>query len=540
MKFKFVLILLVIFTFVVSGLTCFTGCGTSGGNTASSGSIPSPELFGGGIIESSSGNHNQPSNSATLKVVPVNVTVPLENTKQFQAHLKDGNTTIIPSNEVAWSVEGEIGVIDSDGIFTATQEGEGKVIAVYKGLSAYSSVRVIKNSSTPPITPPLTSWRNCFGGTGLDIGRSIQQTSDGGYVILGFTESNDGDVFGNHGGKDMWVIKLSGASTIQWKTCLGGPGEEYANSIQQTSDGGYIVLGSINCFTGYVVKLSSDGVSQWEKYLSGINTYSIQQTSDGGYVVAGFTTSGNTDYCIVKLNSNGDTQWQKRLGGSNGDYAYSIRQTTDGGYIVAGGTYSNDGDVSGNKGDIDYWIVKLNPEGIMQWQKCLGGSGRDIAQSIAQTSDGGYIAVGFTYSNNGDVTLNHGISDYLIVRLDQNGNLVWQKSFGGSYYEEAYSVQETTDGGYIVAGCSNSGDGDVLGNHYVGSADYWILKLASGGNIQWQKCFGGSGQELAYSIQQTSDGGYVMAGSTASSDGDAIGFHGFIDYLVIKTDSNGR
>jgi hypothetical protein len=181
---------------------------------------------------------------------------------------------------------------------------------------------------------------------------------------------------------------------------------------------------------------------------------------------------------LISLANAQDTptvKWQKSLGGSDYDDASSIQQTTDGGFIVAGQTKSNNGDVSGKHGNYDYWIVKLDADGNLVWQKCLGGSDFDEAQSIQQTTDGGFIVAGHSKSNNGDVSGNQGHEDYWIVKLDKDGNLVWQKSLGGSDYDFAYSIQQTTDGGFIVAGQSASNDGDVSGNH--GSGDDWIVKL---------------------------------------------------------------
>jgi len=167
--------------------------------------------------------------------------------------------------------------------------------------------------------------------------------------------------------------------------------------------------------------------------------------------------------------------WQKCLGGSRSDYAQSIQQTADGGCVVAGYAYSNDGNVSGNQGGYDLWVVKLDASGNFVWQKCLGGTNWEYAQSLQQTADGGYVVAGWTYSNNGNVSDNHGESDYWIVKLDASGNLVWQKCLGGSSWDEAWSVQQTADGGYAVAGFTNSNDGDVRGNH--GYYDYWVVKL---------------------------------------------------------------
>lgn len=194
-------------------------------------------------------------------------------------------------------------------------------------------------------------------------------------------------------------------------------------------------------------------------------------------------------------------QWVKSLGGSSVETAFDISQTSDGGYIVAGNTSSTDGDVSGNNASTDYWIVKLSSLGIIEWQKCLGGSATDSGHSIEQTNDGGYIVAGFTTSNNGDVSGNHGSVDCWIVKLTAIGNIEWQKSIGGSASDYGYCIQQTSDGGYIVVGYTLSNNGDVIGNH--GSADYWIVKLTFNGTIEWQKCIGGSLNDYGHNIQQT-------------------------------------
>ena len=225
-------------------------------------------------------------------------------------------------------------------------------------------------------------------------------------------------------------------------------------------------------------------------------------------------------------------EWQKSFGGDSTDYANDIQQTKDGGYIMAGSSRSIEGDVTGNHGSSDAWIVKLDSSGNLAWQKCLGGSGWDEANAIQQTTDGGYVVAGFSSSIDGDVTGNHGSADYWVVKLTANGTLTWQKSLGGSNQDVAYSIQQTTDGGYIVAGWSSSLDGEVTGNH--GSDDYWIVKLDSSGNLSWQKCLGGSDDEEAYSIQQTTDGGYIVAGYSYSTDGEVTGNHGGGDMWIVK------
>ena len=404
---------------------------------------------------------------------------------------------------------------------------------------------------------PSIQWQRSLGGTGSEVAHAIEKTNDGGYIIVGFTTSNNGDVLGNHGGGDCWVLKLNAMGEIQWQRTLGGTSTESAYSVQATSDGGYIVVGQTYSNDGdvsgnhgdwdcWVVKLSSTGVIEWQKTLGGSNVdqaYTIQQTFDGGYILAGKSVSndgdvtgnhGYFDVWVVKLNDMGDIQWQKSLGGGTGaEFAQSVRQTSDGGYIVAGSTNSTDGDVSGNNGTDDYWVVKLTSTGIIEWQKALGGKSIDVAHSIYQTSDGGYVVVGHSGSNNsGDVSGNHGGFDAWVVKLNSTGELLWQKSLGGSGPDWGFSIQQTNDDGYIISGETQSTDGDVLGND--GGADSWVIKLNNLGEVQWQRTFGGLDAEGGNSIQQTYDGGYIVAGFAYSNDGDVSGNHGVRDLWVVK------
>lgn len=403
---------------------------------------------------------------------------------------------------------------------------------------------------------PSIEWQKCFGRKGRDIASSIQQTIDGGYIITGYSESDSSNVKGNHDDDNCWIVKLSSFGSIEWQKSFGGSGSDYAESLQQTTDSGYIIAGRSDSNSGditgnhglfdyWIIKLSSDGSAQWQKSLGGSlgdGASSIQQTNDGGYIVAGDATSndgdvsgnhGYQDYWVVKLTKYGSVEWQKSLGGSGQDHARSIQKTSDGGYIVVGDSESNDGDVTGNHDMADSWIVKLTSDGSIEWQKSLGGSDYDYATSIQKTSDGGYIVACCAGSSDGDVTGNHGSSDSWILKLASDGSTQWQKCFGGSFDDTANSIQQTNDGGYIVAGISYSNNGDITESHGDGG-DYWILKLSSIGTIEWQKCLGGSGTDWATSIQQTSDGGYIVAGWSNSNDGDVTGNHGNYDYWVVK------
>ena len=402
---------------------------------------------------------------------------------------------------------------------------------------------------------PAIQWQKTLGGTSTEVAESIQQTIDGGYIVTGYTGSNNGDVSGNHSTQDAWVVKLDNTGSLSWQKALGGTAVEDSTSIQQTIDGGYILAGFTFSNDGdvsgnhgtqdaWIVKLDNLGAISWQKTLGGTaydRASSVQQTTDGGYIVAGYTSSndgdvsgnhGGGDVWVVKLTNLGAVSWQKTLGGTSEDAARSIKQTDDGGYIVAGYTGSNNGDVSGNHGYNDFWILKLDSVGTVSWQKALGGTNPDEAKSIEQTRDGGYIVAGYTNSVNGDVLGNHGLRDVWIVKLDILGGISWQKALGGTGSEEAFSIKGTTNDGFIVSGDTLSNDGDVSGNH--GGGDVWIVKLDSDGAVSWQKTLGGTSSENGYGIQQTIDGGYVVAGGAGSNNGDVLGNHGSADFWVVK------
>ena len=400
-------------------------------------------------------------------------------------------------------------------------------------------------------------WQRALGGSNVDEARSIQQTSDGGYIVAGYTLSNDEYVVGNHGSYDAWVVKLDSSGNIIWKKILGGSGADMAYSVQQVNDGGYILAGYTDSNDGdvsgnhggydaWIIKLDESGNVVWQRTLGGSNSdgaYSIQQTFDGGYIVAGYTSSNDgdvsgtrkgEDFWIVKLSKNGNIVWQNAIEKFGDDEAQSVQQTNDGGYIVVGYTVSSGEDL--HKGGKVYWVIKLDSSGNTLWKKEFGGTNDDIAQSVQQTNDGGYIVAGYTWSNIGDVSGNHGGWDYWVIKLDENGNLAWQVPLGGSDYDYAYSVQQTSDGGYIVAGQARSSDKDVSRNH--GGYDAWVVKLDKNGNIVWEKAFGGTNYDGAFSVQQASDGNYVMAGYTSSNDGDVPESHGNYDFWIVKFADN--
>lgn len=430
-----------------------------------------------------------------------------------------------------------------------------------KNLLLLTSVVVLLINIKVMAQAPSIVWQKCLGGTGADGPTDIVRTPDGGYLICAYSYSADGDVDTSVGGSDIWLVKLDQARNIQWQRSLGGSGNDNGTNLLTTSGGGYITAGRTTSSDGditgwhqgttyygavtsdiWVVKVSDTGTILWQKCLGGSGdestTDGFDQTSDGGYIIAGSTNStdgdvsgwhtGNSapnlpssDAWIVKLNSSGNIDWQKCIGGTNDDYATAIHQTSDGGYIVAGSTSSNDGDVTGLRGGIDFWIVKLDNGGNIVWQQVLGGSGNDNALTVHQTSDGGYIAAGATRSADGDATDTHGASDAWIVKLDGAGNVIWHKCYGGTGDDAFGSIHETADSGYIAGGNTKSADGDVSGNH--GGQDGWLLRTDHAGSMLWQQCYGGSATDGIAVIPDGSS--YLLQGSTGSDDGDVSGWH---------------
>jgi len=408
---------------------------------------------------------------------------------------------------------------------------------------------------------PNIQWQKSLGGSNADQARTIAITNGGGFIVLGLSGSNDFDVTGNRGQQDYWIVKIDSLGSIQWQKSLGGSMNDNGQAIQQTTDGGYILSGSSNSNDGdvtgnhglrdyWVVKIDSIGNIQWQKSIGGSNediAGNIEITNDGGYIVAGYSFSndgdvsgnhGGADFWIVKLDGLGNIQWQKSLGGTDADIGYYSQLTNDEGYVVVGYSYSNDGDVSSNHGGADYWIVKLDSLGNILWQKSFGGTDEEYCYSIQQTRDSGFVMVGFSRSNDGDVTGNHGGEDYWVVKLDSLANIQWQKSLGGTGTDNGLSVLQTTNKDYIIAGYSNSNDGDVTGNH--GGNDYWIVNIDSLGDIQWQKSFGGTGNDFVNSISEDMVGANIVGGTSNSNDGDVAGNHGGQDYWIVKLGSGNQ
>jgi len=366
-----------------------------------------------------------------------------------------------------------------------------------------------------PLLAPK-GWMKTFGGFGEDFGYSVQQTFDGGYIIAGSTH-NIGIV-----GGDVWLIKTDINGDEMWNRTFGGTDFDYGYSVQQTSDNGYIIAGLTNYYGAgvggdvWLIKTDSSGNKVWDKTFGGTGWDegdSVQQTSDNGYIIAGMTFSfgaGWVDAWLIKTDENGVEQWNKTYGGEYIDIAKSVRQTTDGGYIITGETESF--------GSV--WLIKTDNNGKEIWNKTFGGTGYDYGSCVQQTTDGGYIIAGTTDS------FGAGKKDFWLIKTDGNGNKVWDKTYGGKDIDEAYFVQQTSDKGYIIAGTTRS--------FGAGNGDAWLVKIDADGNKIWDRTFGRKYGDFVYSIQQTSDTGFIIAGGTGSF-GDVNG-----DVLLIKTDSQGK
>jgi len=363
------------------------------------------------------------------------------------------------------------------------------------------------------IAQPDSLWSRTFGGSGQDFCYSVQQTTDGGYILAGRTSSY------GHGYDDFWLVKTDANGDSLWTRTFGGDGDDECRSVQQTSDGGYILAGYQRSWTpfsdGWLVRVDANGDSLWTRnFNAGGNDYfkSVLQTPDGGFAVVGITDgsgAGHNDFWLVRTDSSGVEIWSRTYGGSSNDFCYSLQQTSDGGYILAGNT------LSFGAGSEDYWLVKTDANGDSLWSRTFGTSGQEYGSSVAQTSDGGYIFVG-TGEGFG------GLQDFWLVKTDVNGDSLWSKVLGGSGYDACDAVQQTWDDGFILAGHTDS--------YGVQYSDFWLIRTDENGDTLWTATYGGNEHDDCYSASLTSDGGYILGGRTQSFG--AIGN----DIWVVKTE----
>jgi len=405
-------------------------------------------------------------------------------------------------------------------------------------LSFYSvtSALNIKHNNFKLESEGEAEWDQTFGGSDYDEGYCVEQTVDGGYILIGGTLS-----FGA-GNWDVWLLKTDTNGNEEWNATFGGSNYDKGFSVRQTTDGGYIIAGCTHSYglgevDVWLIKTDSNGNEEWNATFGGTSNdwgYSVQQTIDNGYVITGYTNSygaGNSDVWLIKTDSNGYKEWDRTFGGSDYDRGFSIQQTIDNGYILSGYTVSFDADGSG----CDVWLIKTDSEGYKEWDRTFGGTGIpnkfDMGYSVEQSNDGGYIIVGDTeryFVSEADI---------LLIKTDSNGNEQWSATFGGSSADRGRSVQQTTDDGYIIAGwVSSFGPGD---------SDVWLVKTDSNGMEEWNATyrFEQGSLDWGYSVQQTTDSGYIIVGATMpdgwiSKDSKALTTEEATDVWLIKTKSS--
>jgi Secretion system C-terminal sorting domain len=341
-------------------------------------------------------------------------------------------------------------------------------------------------------------WNQTFGGDGTDYGMCIDQTTDGGFIVVGATFS-----FGE-GLSDVWLIKTDSGGNEQWSTTFGGGGYDNGYGVQQTDDGGYIVVAQTSSFgpQGYdvwLIKTDANGIEEWsETYNHNHNdfAYAVQQTGDGGYIITGYLIDGNDDWDVylIKTDSGGEETWWYTYGGDQRDYATSVKQANDGGYIISGTTQSF------GEGIWNLLLMKTDSDGNELWMHAFGGVGSQNGWEVQQTSDEGYIVTGWTQS------FGAGLHDVWLIKTDSGGNESWNQTYGGIESDQGFSVDQTSDGGYVIAGYTRT----------LGDDDLWVIRTDSGGGETWTQRFGGVGGEYGQRIVQGTDGLYYVTGSTSS------------------------
>jgi hypothetical protein len=373
------------------------------------------------------------------------------------------------------------------------------VIIVSVLVSVPSCKRERKNPFDPIHHPTL--WTRTFHGSDSDAGYDVEQTTDGGYIIVGRTRSHEA------GDTDAWLIKTDASGNKEWAKTFGEDGNDYAKSVCQTTDGGYVIAGtfSFSLYEGdaWVIKTDSHGNKEWERMLDdneGDQGSDVQQALDGGYVVTGTDIHDRESAFLTKLSASGDTEWSRTIRPFGGAYSSgrTVEHTRDGGYVLAAGT------LCGCRGP---WLMKRGSQGNEQWERMEWHNRSDYANYAVgahQASDGGYVIFGGSY---------YVPSNVWAIKTDALGDEQWEKTFGVEEMEA--SAAERADGGYIFLGTKK---GQV-----------WLLKMDESGNKEWEKTFGVAGSDAAHAVKQTSDGAYIVVGSTTS--GEVSG----ADVWLIKT-----
>ncbi len=408
-------------------------------------------------------------------------------------------------------------------------------------------------------------WIQNFGGSGAEKATSIIPASDGGFAVAGYTKSIDGDLSTKIlAVNDYWLLKFDPQGELEWHRTFGGSKDDRGQAVIQTSDGGFAMAGYAMSSDGdgsnnegfhdhWIIKLSSAGDLEWEKsfgYSGHDHAYDLVQTDDGGYFFSGFldivasggagstkvgsslTAHGVGEFWGTKIDSQGNIEWRKFFGGTNNDRSYGLVKSHDGGFIMTGFSESDDTDISNTKGSYDFWLVKVNGDGEFIWERSFGGTGIDVSYDIENTDDGAYVVVGHSFSTDKDVSENHGESDVWLIKVDEEGELIWERTYGGSAFDSANSVKLASDGGFLIAGNSRSSDQDL--NTNMGENDMWMIKTDANGILEWQISVGGTGIDMGLDALEHGPDSYILVGESGSPDFNEEAHKGASDLSIVK------
>jgi gliding motility-associated-like protein len=419
-------------------------------------------------------------------------------------------------------------------------------------------IRVQTHAQTPE--PSIISQKTLGGSSNEDL-NSTYATSDGGYILGGQTSSSNGDVQGSRKGlSDGWVVKTNNAGTAEWQVALAGSRDDVVTSVKETSDQGFIVLGYTASADGdffgnhggtdiFVAKLSKIGSIEWIKCFGGTldeKSGEIVVSSEGGYLFTGSAKSFNgdllgkfpveSDAWVAKITSVGIISWQQLFNGNYSDFCKVAKQLSNKNYVVV----SNIGTSSGTNQREDIFVSIIKPNGNVNGQNSYGGSRQEFATSLETTSEGGFVILGESNSNNGTLTKNQGNFDVWILKMSINGNVEWQKTFGGSDadggngIDNRGGIKPTEDGGYVFTSSTFSKDGDIRTVPWTGQARVWLVKLNCKQEIQWQKVMGGSAGDYGVFVEQKADLSYFISANAKSNDGNVSGNKGGQDFWLIN------
>ena len=416
------------------------------------------------------------------------------------------------------------------------------------------------------------AWSKTYGGSLEEKTNSIVATSDGGMLILGYTNSFDGDIIKSHDLADVLLTKLDATGNLVWTKTIGGSLNDYGMSIIATTDGNFIlagysassngdVPGNVGLHDFYITKINGEGNIIWSKnygFTSHDHAHKIIQTRDGGYFVVGFadysgiegsggtgnngsgheighkgTLHGVGEYLGIKLDSNGEFLWYRYFGGTQNDRVNDIVEADDGGLIMVGYSESTNFDVTNNKGSYDYWVIKIHSTGDLHWKENFGGTGIDQAFGITKTGNNSYLIVGRSNSTDGDIKNSKGNFDGWVIHINDHGHLIWEKCFGGEDFDVATTIKKVSNGNFVVVGNSR---GNFEGNLNKGENDFWLFEIdnKANSNLYWQRTFGGSDIDVATDFYETSKKELVIIGESQSNNQDVPSNKGNIDLWAIK------